>query len=507
MVYREILAKISEGKGITTNGSKLIFTGNRSFVPGDTVWTDGKYIYGLEARSGVGMLWGEHYYPYISSYMGGFLYGLGIKNFKTKNFGITPYSTLVCGNNNAWWQNGRTSLKWIDIINDNKIDLQRYYLNDDKGGYTIHNPYVNMATITDSGDLITAYIGGYNGDRYIPGCVIFKNDVAEKIIPQVTEPVYIDNKGGCYYTLADEGSGEYQDEKVELVISNYKVVSDYPVYAYTDRLTYIEGECINTETVGPIIPDEAKDTALDDIKYNNSSIFKNIRVIRRTHISGGTTHVHLYYEKKQLNEIAISTSYEASEKYELAVGYIGKEELDGDVGNPFTWEKNNEGNYNLSVLVDVKTIYSDDKKEIVTKKYFKILHTKTPPPVIPDNKEQYFEEPQYYDFTIPIGKDLKGNGIPVTFNADGKYKYKTCDYLGLTNMTVPNDILEVANGIYLVMSQKDLSLVDISKQDVEVQIIDSYVGYGNNFRINQVSQSKIRQMAKNIMKQKGDENG
>ena len=57
------------------------------------------------------------------------------------------------------------------------------------------------------------------------------------------------------------------------------------------------------------------------------------------------------------------------------------------------------------------------------------------------------------------------------------------------------------------MSQKDLSLVDISKQDVEVQIIDSYVGYGNNFRINQVSQSKIRQMAKNIMKQKGDENG
>ena len=135
------------------------------------------------------------------------------------------------------------------------------------------------------------------------------------------------------------------------------------------------------------------------------------------------------------------------------------------------------------------------------------MHTKTPPPAIPDNKEQYFEKPQYYDFTIPIGKDLKGNGIPVTFNADGKYKYKTCDYLGLTNMTVPNDILEVANGIYLVMSQKDLSLVDISKQDVEVQIIDSYVGYGNNFRINQVSQSKIRQMAKNIMKQKGDENG
>ena len=29
--------------------------------------------------------------------------------------------------------------------------------------------------------------------------------------------------------------------------------------------------------------------------------------------------------------------------------------------------KNNEGNYTLSVLVDVKTIYSDDKKEIVTK--------------------------------------------------------------------------------------------------------------------------------------------
>ena len=45
MVYRETLVKISEGKGITTNGSKLIFTGNRSFVPGDTVWTDGKYIW------------------------------------------------------------------------------------------------------------------------------------------------------------------------------------------------------------------------------------------------------------------------------------------------------------------------------------------------------------------------------------------------------------------------------------------------------------------------------
>ena len=51
-VYSRVLASVSGRRGVTTSGEELIFTGNRRFQAGDSVWTDGKYIYGLQARRG-----------------------------------------------------------------------------------------------------------------------------------------------------------------------------------------------------------------------------------------------------------------------------------------------------------------------------------------------------------------------------------------------------------------------------------------------------------------------
>lgn len=51
-VYSRVLASVSGRRGITTSGEELVFTGNRQFQVGDSVWTDGKYIYGLQGRHG-----------------------------------------------------------------------------------------------------------------------------------------------------------------------------------------------------------------------------------------------------------------------------------------------------------------------------------------------------------------------------------------------------------------------------------------------------------------------
>ena len=55
-VYSRVLGSISGRRGITTSGEELILTGNRRFQAGDSVWTDGKYIYGLQSRRGGNML-------------------------------------------------------------------------------------------------------------------------------------------------------------------------------------------------------------------------------------------------------------------------------------------------------------------------------------------------------------------------------------------------------------------------------------------------------------------
>ena len=51
-VYSRVLESVSGRRGVTTSGEELIFTGNRRFQAGDSVWTDGKYIYGLQGRHG-----------------------------------------------------------------------------------------------------------------------------------------------------------------------------------------------------------------------------------------------------------------------------------------------------------------------------------------------------------------------------------------------------------------------------------------------------------------------
>jgi hypothetical protein len=66
-VYSRVLASVSGRRGVTTSGEELIFTGNRRFQAGDSVWTDGKYIYGLQSRRGGNMLMNTVYiYPFYN---------------------------------------------------------------------------------------------------------------------------------------------------------------------------------------------------------------------------------------------------------------------------------------------------------------------------------------------------------------------------------------------------------------------------------------------------------
>ena len=65
-VYSRVLGSISGRRGITTSGEELILTGNRRFQAGDSVWTDGKYIYGLQSRRGGNMLMNTWVYPFYN---------------------------------------------------------------------------------------------------------------------------------------------------------------------------------------------------------------------------------------------------------------------------------------------------------------------------------------------------------------------------------------------------------------------------------------------------------
>lgn len=60
MLYLKTVSKIDLGTHsiITTDGSRLYATGNRFFLPGDIVYTDGTYAYGLQKRRGSGCPWG-----------------------------------------------------------------------------------------------------------------------------------------------------------------------------------------------------------------------------------------------------------------------------------------------------------------------------------------------------------------------------------------------------------------------------------------------------------------
>ena len=65
-VYSRVLGSISGRRGITTSGEELILTGNRRFQAGDSVWTDGKYIYGLQSLRGGNMLMNTVVYPFYN---------------------------------------------------------------------------------------------------------------------------------------------------------------------------------------------------------------------------------------------------------------------------------------------------------------------------------------------------------------------------------------------------------------------------------------------------------
>ncbi|BAL83518.1 putative phage tail protein [Selenomonas ruminantium subsp. lactilytica TAM6421] len=51
-VYSARLSSINGRTGVTENGERLFFIGNRTFNEGDIVYTDGRYIYGTEVKHG-----------------------------------------------------------------------------------------------------------------------------------------------------------------------------------------------------------------------------------------------------------------------------------------------------------------------------------------------------------------------------------------------------------------------------------------------------------------------
>ncbi len=66
-VYSVKLAGVGRGYAITEDDQKLILTGNRTFRKGDIAWTDGRYIYGTEAKHGGTLVSASTvYFPYLS---------------------------------------------------------------------------------------------------------------------------------------------------------------------------------------------------------------------------------------------------------------------------------------------------------------------------------------------------------------------------------------------------------------------------------------------------------
>ena len=177
MLYSKTVSEIDLGTHsiITTDGSRLYATGNRFSVPGDIVYTDGTYAYGLQKRRGGGGLWGGSYCLYYDPSYGG-LVKIDVRTFRIKLLCNTPYMYFVGAENGAYAYTENFE-KLFNLVTGEEIsqDLRGDNQNEN---YIRNNYAVGDACISDAGDLLEISAvrecdkdGVYKSD----GVGIFKN--------------------------------------------------------------------------------------------------------------------------------------------------------------------------------------------------------------------------------------------------------------------------------------------------------------------------------------------
>ena len=178
MLYSKTVSEIDleTHSNITTDGSRLYATGNRFFLPGDIVYTDGTYAYGLQKRRGGGGLWGGSYCLYYDPSYGG-LVTIDVRTFRIKLLCRTPYMYFVGAENGAYAYTENFE-KLFNLVTGEEISQDLRGEDNQNRGYERVNHVVGDACINNTGDLLEISAvherdedGVYKSD----GVGIFKN--------------------------------------------------------------------------------------------------------------------------------------------------------------------------------------------------------------------------------------------------------------------------------------------------------------------------------------------
>lgn len=206
-VYMQTLKSIGNGYGITTTGDRLAFTGNRQFMVGDSVWTDGKYIYGLQGRHGGNMLMNSGSGILVCDDSMS-LYYIDVINYSLHRIFTDKEIHCICSGKD---KSGKDHI--FVFINQRIIDLVSGKEREAIGGES--NIFVGSSKrITDDGDVLSGncdwglWDGNYESKSEIS---LIHDDLANELLAEK----YSHYEGSCIGTVG-AGSG----------ISNFFINSD-----------------------------------------------------------------------------------------------------------------------------------------------------------------------------------------------------------------------------------------------------------------------------------------
>lgn len=487
-VYSGVLESVSGRRGVTTSGEELIFTGNRRFQAGDSVWTDGKYIYGLQARHGGNMLFGGYYYPfykldceyYNESYYTttwGMMAKLSpsfsateitdkIKNTDAYNNNL--YSNFfVAGKENSYFgicDSGGYTI--YDIANDKKFEI-RLDKNNLKG-------MVLDACVNDDGDLLTAFAYTDNKFANAEGILVYKNKTMIKKIPPCKVGQIGDMSIGTIVLYAHLR----KDASVESLMATYELheYANYQTESVLGDKHNVNIEYIGkNEKTGKIKNEDYKDV---DLHFNTKMFSNNFAYQHILHTDVSHSRMFLVDSKNdsytQVMDIVLTEQWKDWR---------------------FVCFSHNDNEYiNLSGEAIHK--YVDDNDEDYPSKTYRAYRYYD----ASETRNTFTYSGNINDFSIEInGHDIK---CSATWDHGGASSYYhpgmldstwkgAMDVLGLSlpiNTIRIVDIKETDDGNYLILTSDGLYMSDGEKGE---KVCNSFNAWNQNFRVNKVSSSMI----------------
>ena len=175
-VWSVVLSSVHGKIGITEDGKSLLMIGNRSFSAGETVYTDGQFIYGTETKHGGSLIPSLFVFPYLDGekLCGVNVVGKSIKVGEAKCDGalILVADERRCYLVNDHWENGATY-----------TDLNTGRTEEIKGCANHRGTTLLHANIDDSGNLWTAWATNFDDFYNKEDILIIKNSEVVNRLP------------------------------------------------------------------------------------------------------------------------------------------------------------------------------------------------------------------------------------------------------------------------------------------------------------------------------------